>query len=166
MEIFAVLYLTWPNAEASSMMGMIFTQPFADWLCSGTIKWIIRKQGTNYRGWVFIASARVRLGLKSCPEVDFGGEDFPRGKVVGKAKLVDIKSMSINELISKESYQNHLTPEICIRKYAGGRRSLFILEFGKAQKFSDPPPIHIPIGALFSLPSNLTKYAPKSLKNR
>ena len=86
------------------MKALSLKQPFAELILQGKKKIELRKWNTKFRGEFLIHSSKV-------PDKDamkkFGFSDLPLGKILGKARLIDVKKYS-NELEHSKDNNLHL----------------------------------------------------------
>ena len=76
------------------MKALSLKQPFAELVVSGKKKIELRKWNTKFRGEFFVHASKV-------PDAEamkeFGFDELPLGKIVGKAKLVRVKKYENDE---------------------------------------------------------------------
>ena len=81
------------------MKALSLKQPFAELVVSGIKKIEIRKWNTKFRGEFLIHASR---GVDKKAMQKFGFEELPKGKIVGKANLVDVKKYIDEKDFSKD----------------------------------------------------------------
>ncbi len=99
------------------MKTLSLRQPYAEYIVNGKKTVEIRNWNTKFRGEFLIHAAK-----KAFPE----GEKLDRGKIVGKAKLVDVKKYESIEEFRKD-FDKHLASDEWFRCPCYG----FILEDAK-----------------------------------
>lgn len=102
------------------MKALSLKQPFAELIVQGRKTIELRKWNTKFRGEFFIHASK---NPDSKAMKEFGFKDLPIGKIVGKAKLVDVKKYKNDEEGQKDK-DKHLA-DIKWGKYG------FILEDAK-----------------------------------
>lgn len=90
------------------MKALSLKQPFAELILQGKKKIELRKWNTKFRG-EFLIHASKKPDLKSMER--FGFENLPRGFIVGKAELVDVKDYRKNKTELLKDKNLHLADE-------------------------------------------------------
>ncbi len=92
------------------MKALSMKQPWAELVLQGKKKIEIRKWKTNFRGDFLIHASKVP-DADSMKSFGFSADSLPVGKILGKAKLVDVISYKDNSDFEKDINLHLATPE-------------------------------------------------------
>ncbi len=81
------------------MKALSLKQPYAELIVSGKKKIEIRKWNTKFRG-EFLIHASQSTDKKAMKK--FGFTELPKGAIIGKAKLIDVKKYSDSKEFAKD----------------------------------------------------------------
>jgi hypothetical protein len=82
------------------MKALSLKQPWAELVVSGRKTIEIRKWNTKYRGEFFV-HASLNTNSEACKK--YGLADLPKGCIVGKADLIDVKKYRTKEEFEKDA---------------------------------------------------------------
>lgn len=92
------------------MKALSLKQPWAELVMQGKKKIEIRKWNTNFRG-DFLIHASKSPDMDSMNRFNFKMNELPVGKILGKAKLIDVLSYKNNSEFEKDKDKHLATPE-------------------------------------------------------
>ena len=90
------------------MKALSLKQPFAELVVSKKKSIEIRKWNTKFRGEFYIHAS---LGVDEEAMKRFGFSSLPKGAIVGKATLVDVKKYENDQEFKKDRYKHLATKE-------------------------------------------------------
>lgn len=113
------------KTEDEPKYGLIIKEPYASMIVNGEKKWEIRTRKTKKRGEIYIIT---------------------NGKIIGKAKIRDVKGPFTVEELAKHENKHKVKKEI-LEKYAK-KRKLYAWILEEPVKFNTPIKIKTPRGAI------------------
>ena len=105
-------------------------QPYAQMVVLGKKTIELRKWNTKFRG-EFLIHASKKVDLEACKKLGFDPKDLPRGAIIGKARIYDVKSYKSKRQFLADSNKHFAD----YKKYSSSKYG-FLLK--NSSKLKDP----------------------------